>query len=371
MIRSVEIHSAAAVCAAVAGAGFASGREIEVFFTRLGAGAWLGAMVASAGLGVVTAALMALARREQARSLPDLCGRLTGRRSGRAMHLLYGLLTLLTAATMIAAGGELGALALDTKSARAIGALAALIAGLGLAVSGIKAQGRAGMLLALAISAIYVALALTPGGADGLPTDPNLAAALPMGLLYASLNGALGGGVIIAASQENARPASVGVLTGFFLLSMLLPANAALLQCGARARRMALPTVALAAQWGVHGYHIVIGVMLLAVVTTLGAMLVSLRDQAASLGLRPSAATAAAVLPAAALSLCGFERLVNFLYPLLGWLCAFALLSLLLRAAEVSLPRAVSIRMKNACPSGATPGASNEGAPHTSRTQPY
>lgn len=328
IINRSEWRAAAAVCAALVGAGFVSGREIETFFSRLGVGSWVGVAAACAGLGFLTCALAALARRTGANTLPDLFGRLSGRRCRTAMRLLYGLLALVTASAMIAAGGELGALALDLRHARLIGAAAVLLIGAWLAAAGIPALGRLGLVMALAVAGLYAALA---AGLDGEAafSGEGLAAAIPMGLLYAALNGALAGGVMIAAAREDVRPARMGAAVALVMLAMLLPANAALLQCEERLRRAALPTVAMASRWGLAGYYILIALMLPAVASTLAAMLEALRDQAAELGLPHAPALAAAAFLAAALSAWGFPRLVNAVYPALGWACAFALLALL------------------------------------------
>jgi len=315
------------VCAAIAGAGFASGREIEAFFARLGTASWLGAAAACAGVGMLVFMLTTLARKTGAASFPELYGRLMDRRCRDVMHLLHGLLALMTASAMVAAGGELGALALDMKGARFAGALAALLAGAGLAVSGVPALGRAGLALAAGMAGVYTALAFAPAAGAAFSGE-GLVATVPMGLLYAAFNGALAGGVIVAAGRREVRPAQTGVAVALLMLVMLLPANAALLRCDERLRQTALPTVVMAARWGIGGYYIVVALMALSVVTTLGAMLASLRDQLAGLGVGRSAALALCAGAAALLSVCGFELLVNVVYPLLGWVSVFALLSL-------------------------------------------
>ena len=330
MIRRSEIRAAAAICAALVGAGFASGREVETFFARLGRGSWLGVAAACSGLGFLSYAVMSLARRVRGANFPDLYGGLINGRCRTAMHLVHGLLTLITAAAMIAAGGELGALALDLPNARLIGAASVLLAGVGLAAAGIPALGRLGLAAAALIAGVYAALALTQNGRAAFSRE-GLAAAAPMGLLYAAFNGALAGGVMTAAAREDARPARTGALVALIMLSMLLPANAALLRCDARLRWAALPAVVMTARWGTTGYYTAIALILLAVLTTLGAMLSSLRDQAAALRLKRAPALAICAALAALASVCGFETLVNKVYPVLGWICAFALLSLLLR----------------------------------------
>ena len=134
-----------------------------------------------------------------------------------------------------------------------------------------------------------------------------------------------------AAPKLDVRPARVGALTGLMMFVMLAPANAALLRGGEAVRSAALPTVVMAARWGLVGYYAVIALMALAVVTTLGAMLRALGDQLSGLGrfrLLPGAALAALT------SLLRFEPLVSVGYPLLSWACALMLLALLFRGRD-------------------------------------
>ena len=155
MLRRSEWQTSCAVCASIVGAGFASGREIEAFFARLGAASWAGAAAACAGVGLIVFSVMTLARRTGAQSLPALYGRLINRRWQQVMRALYGLLLLATASAMTAAGGEIGALALDARASREIGAGIALCAGIALAVSGVPALGRAGLAAVLATAGAW------------------------------------------------------------------------------------------------------------------------------------------------------------------------------------------------------------------------
>ena len=331
-----ELGTAFAVVSAIVGAGFASGREIVTFFTCAGWASWLGVAAATGLLGALTAMLAALARRGGARSFPGIYAAAMGRECGEAIQLLHGVTMLLTATVMLAAGGELGALALPFRYAYPIALAATLLLGLVLARRDFRLLQGLGALLAPAMFVYYLCLAL-----DGSPAprpylaaevtvdlSGNVVAACFLGALYAALNAAMSGGVLAALAHGVLRPRRVGLLTGALLLALLVPANAALLRAGEGVRALALPGVVLAARWGTTGFYASVLVMWLSVLSTLAAALGSLRGQAAEVGLKPRLAVLAASLAALCLSVVGFQPLVRVGYPVLGWICAVTLLAL-------------------------------------------
>jgi uncharacterized membrane protein YkvI len=161
-----------------------------------------------------------------------------------------------------------------------------------------------------------------------------LPVALPMGILYACFNIALSGGTICVTAHKNTSPARTALLTGSLLFVLLCCANEALLRAGDAFRRAAMPSVVLSMQWGTAGYYVSILVMWLSVLTTLCALLHSLRAQLLSFRLSPASSLLLPSLSALMLSVCGFDRLVDTGYPLLGWICCCALLALLLFLPE-------------------------------------
>jgi len=68
MPTKADWQSALAICAAIIGAGFASGREIVSFFSGFSAASWLGIPVSAAGIGLLIYVIMLLAARTRARS---------------------------------------------------------------------------------------------------------------------------------------------------------------------------------------------------------------------------------------------------------------------------------------------------------------
>ncbi len=333
MPSMADWQAALAVCAAIIGAGFASGREIVSFFSCFGSASWLGIAAASAGIGGLIYVIMRLAQRTGAGTFPGLYGALMGQSCEDALHMLHGLLCLLTASAMLAAGGELGALSFPVRHSRALGFLLTLLAALASTASGFRMLPAMGALLAPLSAVYFIAMA------SGAPYSPplsaqNLPAALPTGLLYAAFNSALAGGTICMAGRHEASPARTAVLTGGILFLLLSSANLAMLKAGAAILSMELPSVALAARWGVCGFYSSILILWLAVLTTLCAMLHSLGAQLSLTRLPPSAslltAGAASCIPA----VFGFRALVEAVYPLLGWICGFALAALLLYLPE-------------------------------------
>lgn len=320
------LGAAFAVCAAMLGAGFASGREIATFFTQFGAAGWLGVPLAGACVGWIVYLVLSLAQRTGADSFPGLYGRLMNRACEEAMHLLHGLLCLTTAAAMLSAGGELFALTLPLDDARAMGVVMTLAIGLLLSGRGMGAMSISGGVLLCALAAFYLLVGRGGRVQAGL-TVRGAALALPMGALYASFNGALCGGTIVLAGKRAVDPARCALCTGVLVTLVLAAGQGALLHAGGEACALALPSVALAAErWGETGFFLSAVCLLLAVVTTLAGMLLSLRAQAVRfLGERPALSL---ILPAGLallLSACGFETLVGVMYPLLGWICVLAL----------------------------------------------
>lgn len=335
MKRYVNLRVSLAALAAIVGAGFASGREIMTFFTGMGWASWIGIVCACVAVGLLTAMLARFQLRSGARNLPAVFGAEMGKPCEDAVHGLYGLLMLLTASVMIAAGGELGQLALPLHSAAYVGMALTIIASMVTAFYKGNGLAMLGALLAPAIVVFYVCLA-----ADGRPapvTFPDRTAAVVgsvpltiiMGVLYAALNVTMAGGAVLIHCDRGVSPRRVGYMTGGMLFLMLAAANAAFLLAGPGIRNLAMPSVVLAARFGSAGYYISIAVLWCAVVTTLTAAFQSLHAQAVSLGLRPLTAMALIVALALLFALIGFAPLVDIGYPLLGWSCALALLALI------------------------------------------
>ena len=106
-----EARVVTAVMAAVAGAGYASGRELVLFFAQTGKVGWIGVCLAPAVFGLLVSLLCRWGGSAGATGFIQFCRRVIGTRAGVVAGWLHGLLLALTAAVMLCGAGELGALA--------------------------------------------------------------------------------------------------------------------------------------------------------------------------------------------------------------------------------------------------------------------
>ncbi len=329
MSFKTDLQAAFAICAAIIGAGFASGREIVSFFSGLGSASYAGVLAACAAAAGLVYVITRLSVRTQTQSFPDLYGSLMGTGCRDAMHVLHALLCLTASAAMLSAGGQLGALTFDLQFSRPLGVALTLCCALISVSTGMKSLSSLGAVLVPAVAAYYLAMALNGRYSPEFALD-TLSISLPMGVLYASFNIALSGGAICLTAQKGISPVRTALLTGGMLLLLLVCANEAMLRAGDAFRRAAMPSVVLSMQWGVAGYYISIAVMWLSVLTTLCALLHSMRAQLISFRRSPAASLTLPALGALLLSVCDFDTLVDVGYPLLGWVCCCALMALLL-----------------------------------------
>ena len=280
------VRAALAVFAAIAGTGYASGREIALFFGQPGRAGWLGIVVAALVFGLLTGLVCRFAIRWRADSFAVLCRRMLGRRAATVARALYGLLLGLTALAMLRGAGTLGALTLPLRCSFLWGAGAALLLALLANLARLKPLYWAGLALIAVGLAFYVALALDARpvrlylhGAVELALEDSIPAAIALALAYGAMNGCVAAGVAARFSCM-ARPARVGIGCGAMLLVMLLCMNASLARGGRALLFQAAPTVLLAARWGMLGFWLCAGLCFLCVAATLSAALGGLMDLA-------------------------------------------------------------------------------------------
>ena len=103
IMRRSEFAGAAAIAAAIAGAGFASGREIVAFFTRFGVAGYVGATLAAGLIGWMARETALIAARTGTASFPGLMRLCAGRAWGSGA--LMWLMSIAVSAAMTAAGG--------------------------------------------------------------------------------------------------------------------------------------------------------------------------------------------------------------------------------------------------------------------------
>lgn len=285
-IRNHEASAALAALTAAVGTSFASGREIALFFAQTGWTSWIGAATAATAFGGMCFAACRFVRASGARSFGSACANAL-KKHGKWLGALYGLPTALLAGAMLAACGNLSALALNVRNARWIGMLFALCAALAA-----NFRGGARAIPALGLAALTACCALNLGlAADTRPPviypryeteaalEGNVWAALVLAASFAAMNAAAAAGMIARFSDRIASARRFAVYSGAGLLMLLAAGNAALRRGGTRMLSQAVPMAVLAARWGAAGYWLSIGVMALCCIATLSATMGALFDQ--------------------------------------------------------------------------------------------
>ena len=285
MERRGPCRGAMAVMAAVAGSGFASGREVALFFAQTGPASWAGVGLAGMVFGLLVSLTAGTAARTDADGFPVLCRRLLGRRAARLACGLHVLLLVVALTAMLCAAGKAAALALPVRHGFLAGALSALLIALAVNAARCGALPLLGLVSVAAGLVFYAALALDARPVrvylrgDVVPAlSGSLPAALLLALFYGAMNAALAAGTAAKQGRGGAKPAALGAICGIALGMLLACANAAIQRGGKALLAQALPTVILAARWGVAGFWCCTGFGWLCAVTTTAAILGGLLD---------------------------------------------------------------------------------------------
>ena len=321
--------------AATAGAAFASGREVGMFFSQMGWASWIGVGCASAMFGLFCGIICRFARQTGAKSFAAVYMRVLDMRQGAVVGAVHGLLMALTAGVMMAAVGELAALALPLYNAFWMGVLFSTGIALLLNLRGMRAMIQAGLPVIALCAVFYAALALDPRKTTvhfQYETVPELSGSVSAALLLAALHSALcasvSGGVAARMAGDVSQPMRFGARCGAMMLALLSAGNAALLRGGEKLLSQALPTVLLAARWGKAGFYISIFVMWICSTMTLSAALGTLVGQLDDGRCNRRILLLTLMTGMTAALLMGFGRLVEVGYPMLGWASLFALTGL-------------------------------------------
>lgn len=91
----------------IVGAGFASGQEIELFFSRRGAVAWVGILFTAIGFYGLATWIVQKSQRHKAQSLQQLLTRRFGEKTSHMVSLLLIMLLFGVSSAMIAGGAQL------------------------------------------------------------------------------------------------------------------------------------------------------------------------------------------------------------------------------------------------------------------------
>lgn len=310
-MRRKSVSVALAVCGAVIGAGFASGREICAFFARYGEASLLAMLSAVAVIGgMVYTAL----RRTSADGLPQAWRGTWWEACWRA---LFALLLMVTGGAMLSGSGEIAALLLPMRGAKLAGmAVTMAFAAYATWRDWNTLPFVSAALVVCMVGMMVLGLRLPVSGGAAVMKKASAVQALVSGICYGGLNVALSvpamaGG--LATSKERRHAA---LLVMVVLGVMLFLGNALMLR-HPEVMHVPLPLVQLLRGYGMGGYRLCAGTLYLAVLTTYLAALKGLKALCGGV-LRRFVACQVAVT---AVALLGFTRIVDVVYPLLGGLC--------------------------------------------------
>jgi len=297
---------------AMIGAGFASGREIMVFFTRYGAFSWVLCGMLGAETGLLTGYL--------------LWDRKTGRPTSALCRLPAFLLLIFTAGSMTAAAGALWALSVPLKNARLLGGGVTLLLCAAVCRRSLKVLPRLSRLLSLLLLLTVALCFFLPADAPAAPAaDEQPLGGIVRVLGYGCLNVLMSAGLIdgMKGACTDRQKKRIAIFMGFASFALLSVENALLLRHADALRDAPMPVVVLLRALGKTGYFLSVLLIYLAVVTTLIAVLGGIWRM---LPQKHSAYMRFLTLLTACIALLGFEGIVDTWYPILGWLCMLPLL---------------------------------------------
>ena len=321
MTKRGGVAGLAACLGAIVGAGFASGREVIAFFTRYGVHArWLIALSAGV-LALLCALCMDVAQRRGTGCWWNLYDGMPPWVRAAA-RLCTAMMLAVTGGALISASGWLAMLLWPGEWAYPTGAVGTLLMAWMVGRRGLGALGWiSGLLTAALVAALLAAGAdrSAPPAALLASGSASLLQAAVRAVAYAAMNLALAIGVVCRCAQGTGRRMA-------FLCAGLGVALAALLWLSDGVYRQrpellseAFPIVRLLARFGRTGFLVSAGLLFLAVFTSLAAVLCALDGAAQEHG---SCLRAALTLgPPLAVSLVGFEGIVDGLYAPAGLAC--------------------------------------------------
>ena len=311
------------------GAGYASGQEIAAYFGM--SPSVIVPIACGALMFVLTAVLLLVGARTKG-ELPDVCRALFGR-----------LAPAVDAAMVVNAVIVLSAMMAGTDSAlRALTGvelpygIALCLIGIYVVRSGSRGLARANVAMVPCIVAALAAVCLHAG--TDLSAPPRLTE-LPTSFVYVSMNLLLGAGVLVTQRGMSVKQILAASAVGSVLIAALLA-----LICGALpfapASEMPLMTLAESSR-AVYALYALC--LLCSIFTTMIGALSAVRGYAAAKG-KGGEAMLAAALAGALISVFGFGKVVDALYPPIG---AIGALYLVRCAAFVLAPCVKSFRQRH------------------------
>lgn len=273
-----SLSGAMACVGAVIGAGFASGREIVVFFTRYGIHSWWLIALASTAMMLLCALCMRCAIRCDGMA----CWCAMFQKRNRSAEICTVLLMAVTGGGMISAAGQMVALLWPHEWAYSLGSVGTLLMAWGCSFSHTKTYGwlGSGLTALFLVIVLWLIICVPADGSIALGPSPSLqdhASAAARAVGYAAMNMTLAIGVVCRCTGRSMR--DIRRLSGIFGAAM------AVLLCisnGLYMRHPALfdlpfPIVSLLAGFGRKGFIISVILLYLSIGTTLVAVMYALR----------------------------------------------------------------------------------------------
>lgn len=313
---------------AVIGAGFVSGREIVSFFSRYGQHSWW-LIVLAVGVMILLCNLCMKQLSNTQKENSFFFSRYRKKNHSSGVCLLVMLFIL--AGAMTAAAGHMISLLIPSKIAYPVGIVGTLCIAWLLGKGNMKSYSFISFVLT-AMFLMMILLALRTGSDNHLlVSDSQSAGELVKAAFYAVGYGAMNITVSIGVicrngdccqREKNRRSALIGLM----LCGLLFVSNTLYLQ-HPEVMNMAFPIVPFFQSFGRTGYLMCLLMLYLAILTTLIAVILVLRN-----GMEQSSLSGKAVMPLtlgipAVISCLGFSGIVDHLYAPAGLIC-FAIIFL-------------------------------------------
>lgn len=309
-----SISAVFACVGAVIGAGFASGREIIVFFTRYGWHSWWLVLLAAGMMGWLCHLCMCCAKKDGDWTALFAVNR-------RWAVVVACALMIVTAGAMISAAGHMIALLWFNEWAYAIGAVLTMLLAWLCSFRSLRLMGWISAFLSiLLVCVLAYAIGKPTVEAAVLRMDANGTALLKGAVFasaYAAMNMMLAIGVVCrSAGQGRWVPAAVGLV-----IAGLLGLSNALYNRHPELLDAAFPIVALLNGYGRQGFMLSVILLYLSIFTTLTAVILALRSAMEHFISHPQLRCIVALGLPLMVSCAGFSGIVDQIYAPAGLLC--------------------------------------------------
>jgi len=317
-MKRTEYGHAVSCVGAVIGAGFASGREVIVFFTQYGVHAvWLTMLAVVLMAGLCALCIKASQKTGKMNSWTDLF-----EHSFVPSAASFMLLTL-TSGAMLSAAGHMTALLWCSDMAYPAGVLGSLLTAWLIGYRSIKPLGWVSAVLTLMLLiALMICLSAVPPAYADMRMKPPASALVKAAFRatgYASMNMTLAIGVVSRGGIDTGVWKTAG-LFGWLMAILLLISNS-LYGRHPELVDTAFPIVRLLAEYGRTGYFFSIWLLYLSILTTLISVIYALRSAVEAYTESWSIRILLVITVPLAVSKVGFSDIVERLYAPAGLIC--------------------------------------------------